>query len=248
MVYNGRITISTSVAEFMNQPKSLKPNLASSIRDSLQSKIESGELPPGTPLDERVLAAQFSVSRTPVREAMQQLAAQNLVRITPRQGVAVARMSIPQLRDMLEYLGELEALCAKLAARRVSEGVRESLEIVLQRGLEASQSGSLGEYSHANLLFHEAIHAASHNELLAQQVGPLRRLIQRYNVNNHQLQTPSQIERSMQEHRQIAQAITAGDETLAHRLMLEHVPVGGKGFSEFLTALPASFFEERTAN
>ncbi|MDP3668788.1 MAG: GntR family transcriptional regulator [Telluria sp.] len=230
----------------MNQLKSLKPNLAASIRDLLQADIESGILPPGTPLDERSLAAQFSVSRTPVREAMQQLAAQNLVRITPRQGVAVARMSIPQLRDMLELLGELEALCAKLAARRVSEGLRESLESVLQLGLEASRSGNVGDYSRANVQFHEAIHKGSHNELLAQQVGPLRRLIQRYNVNNRQLQTPAQIEKSMQDHQEIVHAILAGDEALAYSLMLEHVPAGGRGFSEFLSALPASFFEERT--
>ncbi|MDP3668818.1 MAG: GntR family transcriptional regulator [Telluria sp.] len=230
----------------MNQT-SLKPNLAATIRESLQADIEGGILVPGAPLDERALAAQFSVSRTPVREAIQQLAAQNLVRITPRHGVAVAQLSIPQLRDMLELLGELEALCAKLAARRVSEELRASLEAVLARGLEASRSGNLGEYSRANVQFHLAIHAGSRNELLAQQVGPLRRLIQRYSVNNRRLQTPAQIDRSMQEHQKIAEAIMAGDEALAGRLMQEHVPVGGTGFSEFLSALPASFFEERTS-
>ncbi|CAI09344.1 GntR family transcriptional regulator [Aromatoleum aromaticum] len=227
----------------MDQRRTVKPNLASSIRDSLQEDIESGKLPPGTPLDERAIAAQFSVSRTPVREALQQLAAQNLVHITPRQGVVVSRLSVPQLRDMLELLGELEALCAKLAARRASEELRASLESVLQQGLEASQSGNVGEYSNANLRFHEVIYAGSRNELLAQQVRPLRRLIQRYNVNNRQLQTPTQIEDSMRAHRKIADAIMTGDEALAYRLMLEHVPVGASGFSEFLSSLPASFFE-----
>ncbi|MCK2127967.1 GntR family transcriptional regulator [Thauera aromatica] len=232
----------------MNQIRNQKPNLASTIRDTLQAEIESGKLPPGAPLDERELAARFSVSRTPVREALQQLAAQNLVRITPRQGVAVSRLSIPQLRDMLELLGELEALCAKLAARRASEALRETLERALAHGrMIAEGSGDMTDYSAANMRFHEAIYVGSRNELLAQQVRPLRRLIQRYNVNNQQLQTTAQMKQSVASHEKIAQAILSGDEALAYRLMLEHVPAGGSGFSEFLSALPASLLEDTAA-
>lgn len=231
----------------MNQHRTQRPNLATKIRDTLQAEIESGKLPPGIALDERDLAARFSVSRTPVREALQQLAAQNLVRITPRQGVAVSRLTVPQLRDMLELLGELEALCAKLAARRASEELRIALEDAIERGRDAAKSGNTGEYSDANLQFHEVIYSGSRNELLAQQVRPLRRLIQRYNVNNRMLQTAAQIQSSIAAHRKIADAIIAGDEALAHRLMLEHVPAGGSGFSEFLSSLPATFFEDAAA-
>ena len=232
----------------MQKTKTRKPNLAFSIRDALQAEIESGELPPGAALEERALAAKFSVSRTPVREAIQQLAAQNLVRMTPRQGVTVARMSVPQLRDMLELLGELEALCAKLAARRHSEDLRLALETALQAGRDAALPGhSFDAYSQANLQFHEAIHAGSRNELLVQQVRPLRRLIRRYNVNIRIMRTPAQIEKSIHDHEEILRAIMAGDETLAYRLMFEHVPVGGNGFSEFLSALPSSFFEDSAA-
>lgn len=229
----------------MNQIRNQKPNLASTIRDTLESEIECGKLPPGAPLDERELAARFSVSRTPVREALQQLAAQKLVRITPRQGVAVSRLSIPQLRDMLELLGELEALCAKLAARRASEALREALETAISRGRAVAEgSGNMADYSASNMQFHEAIYAGCRNELLAQQVRPLRRLIQRYNVNNRQLQTTAQMKQSVASHEKIAQAILSGDETLAYQLMLEHVPAGGAGFSEFLSALPASLLED----
>ena len=244
MVYNEAV-IKILAAIVMHKTKTRKPNLAFSIRDALQAEIESGELPPGAPLEERLLAARFSVSRTPVREAIQQLAAQNLIRVTPRQGVTVERLTVPQLRDMLELLGELEALCAKLAARRRSEDLRLALETALQGGRDAAPPGnSFDAYSKANMQFHEAIHAGSRNELLVQQVRPLRRLIRRYNVNVRIMRTPAQIEKSIHDHEQILQAIMAGDEVLSHRLMLEHVPVGGNGFSEFLSALPASFFED----
>src|SRR5690606_10749 len=92
---------------------------AADIRATLQQEIETGILAPGTSLDERALAERFGVSRTPVREALQQLAARDLVRIAPRHGVSVARLSITKVRSMLEFIGELEALCAKLCARRL---------------------------------------------------------------------------------------------------------------------------------
>jgi len=102
---------------------------AGEIRAVLQEEIESGKLPPGAPLDERALAARFHVSRTPVREALQQLAARALVRIAPRQGVSVARLSINQVRAIMETIGELEALNAKLAARRVDDPLRKALDM-----------------------------------------------------------------------------------------------------------------------
>ncbi len=225
-----------------------EPSLASSIRDSIKNEIESGRLTPGTPIDERTLASQYSVSRTPVREALQQLAAHDLVQIIPHQGAMVSRLSIPQLRDTLELLGELEALSAKFAARRVSDALRIAIEAALDRGHAAAQSGLSGEYSAANLAFHEVIQSGSRNELLVRQVRPMRRLILRYNTNARLMQTPGRIAKSMQDHRRIADAILGGDEQRAYELMLEHVPAGGSGFSEFISDLPPSFFEPTPIN
>lgn len=89
-----------------------RASLAGDIRSTLAAEIENGILPPGTPLDERALAQRFNVSRTPVREAIQQLLASDLVCIVARHGVSVTRMSISEVRSMLEYVGELEALAA----------------------------------------------------------------------------------------------------------------------------------------
>lgn len=74
----------------------------------------------------------------------------------------------------------------------------------------------------------------------------MRRLILRYTSNNRLLQTPGRIEKSIQEHRAIADAIFAGDEQQAYTLMLQHVPAGASGFSEFISDLPAGFFDEST--
>lgn len=214
---------------------------AADIRSVLQDEIESGRLPPGAPLDERALAARFDVSRTPVREALQQLAARDLVRIAPRQGITVSRLSISKVRAILEFIAELESLAAKLAARRVDEALRQQLDESMARCQDAAVSGGAAEYALANALFHEIIYAGSRNVYLAEQIRQSRRLIQRYRVKD--FQTKQQIAKSLQDHLKVTRAIQNGDEMAAAQAMLQHVPVGGSGFSEFLATVPMHFFE-----
>jgi DNA-binding GntR family transcriptional regulator len=221
----------------------LRPRIgrANEIRAALQDEIESGQLPPGASLDERALAARFLVSRTPVREALQQLAARDLVRIAPRQGVTVAKVSINTIRGMMETLGELEALSAKMAARRVDDKLRRSLDDALSRCQDAAIQGGSAEYAVANTLFHEVIYNGSRNSYLSELIRHARRLIQRYRVRDFHNKT--QISRSLQDHLKIVRAIQDGDEMAASQAMLLHVPVGSTGFSEFLATVPMSFFE-----
>jgi len=219
---------------------------ANEIRAALQEEIESGKLPPGAPLDERALAARFQVSRTPVREALQQLAARDLVRIAPRQGVSVSRLSINQVRAIMESVGELEALCAKLAARRVDDTLRQQLDDAVQRCQDAAVQGGAAEYSIANSFFHETIYAGSRNPYLAELIRNARRQIQRYRIRD--FHTKEQMSKSLQEHLKIARAIQEGDEPLAAQYMLLHVPSGSTGFSEFLARMPMSFFDNESTD
>ncbi len=219
---------------------------AAEVRARLQEEIESGKLAPGDVLDERALAERFQVSRTPVREALQQLAALDLVRIAPRQGVSVARLSIGKLRAIMEAISELEAACARLAARRVDDALRRRLDDALARCQDAAIRGGAAEYALANSIFHEAVYAGSRNEYLADQIRVARRLVQRYRPRD--FQNPVQINKSLQDHLKIVRAIQAGDEALAAQAMSLHVPAGSTGFSEFLAAVPGSFFEADTGS
>ncbi|MEN9904448.1 MAG: hypothetical protein RLZZ555_1013 [Pseudomonadota bacterium] len=214
---------------------------ANEIRAALQEEIESGHLAPGSALDERALATRFSVSRTPVREALQQLAAHGLVRIAPRQGVFVSRLSISRVRAIMETVGELEAMSAKLAARRVDDALRGELDRTLQKCQEAAIEGSTEEYAAANLAFHEVIYAGSRNSYLADLIRNARRQIHRYRLRD--FVTRAQISRSLLDHQKIARAISDGDENAAGQLMLLHVPSGTTGFSEFLARIPMNLFD-----
>ena len=100
---------------------------AAKISKSLELEILTGKLEPGEKLDEVKLAKRFEVSRTPIREAIAELAAAGLVETRPRRSAIVATFSIQQIFDMYEVLAVLEGLCAGLAARRMSEDERATL-------------------------------------------------------------------------------------------------------------------------
>src|ERR1700686_3869691 len=103
---------------------------AEELRLQLADEIVRGALPPGAALDETDIARRFNVSRTPVREALRQLVASGLVDARAHRGAAVARPSIERLTGMFEAMGELEALCASLAAERMMPADRHRLEAV----------------------------------------------------------------------------------------------------------------------
>src|SRR5258707_1504386 len=103
---------------------------AEELRLQLADEIVRGALPPGAALDETDIARRFNVSRTPVREALRQLAASGLVDARAHRGAVVARPSIERLTGMFEAMGELEAMCSGLSAERITPAKRHRLEAV----------------------------------------------------------------------------------------------------------------------
>src|SRR5436309_14427215 len=103
---------------------------AEELRLQLADEIVRGVLPPGSGLDETDIARRFSVSRTPVREALRQLVASGLVEARAHRGAVVAQPSLDRLTGMFEAMAELEAVCAGLAAERMPPKQRHGLEAV----------------------------------------------------------------------------------------------------------------------
>src|SRR5579864_6262690 len=101
---------------------------AEELRLALADEIINGSLAPGATLDETLLAQRFNVSRTPVREALRQLAASGLVETRPHRGAVVASLSHDRLNALFEAMAELEATCAGLAAERMSAAERQALQ------------------------------------------------------------------------------------------------------------------------
>ncbi|MEE2859343.1 MAG: GntR family transcriptional regulator [Pseudomonadota bacterium] len=192
------------------------PRSAEQVHTALAAGIVQGQLPPGAPLGETALAAQFGLSRTPVREALQKLAGEGLVERGPRRAFVVRRMSTDALRHLFEALGELEALCAGMAARRMS-----AAEIaLLARILDSDGPGA--DYADVNIRFHDALRQGAQNQVLAGLLEDLNRRSLPWR-NAQFTQRTERIDTSRAEHRAILEAVTARDADRAAALMRAHM-------------------------
>ena len=114
------------------------------VREGLEQLILTGELADGAHLDEVRLATRFDVSRTPLREALQALSASGLVELIPNRGAFVRNPGIQEMVEMFEVMAELEGMCGRLAARRVSETALAEIDGVAARCEDALNKGGLG--------------------------------------------------------------------------------------------------------
>lgn len=109
------------------------------LREVLEEEIATGQLTPGTRLDEVELSERFHVSRTPVREALMQLASIGIVEYRPRRSAIIPHLTPQRMTAMFEVMAELEAMCGRLAARRMSTAERDEL-LAAHRACEAVRS------------------------------------------------------------------------------------------------------------
>lgn len=219
--------------------------LARDLRDRLEEEILSGQRAPGSRLDESKLAQHFGVSRTPVREALRELVAADLVVLRPRQGAIVATVTVTQLLHMFEVMAELESFCAKLAARRMSAPERSHLAKVHQECGVLAEQGETKSYYDANRGFHEVIYAGSHNTYLEETTRGMRNRLSPY--RRFQLNHPGRILKSWTEHQGVVDAIMNGDGDAAAKAMAHHVTIQGDVFTDLISALPDSYVHAMTA-
>ncbi|HWJ73522.1 MAG TPA: GntR family transcriptional regulator [Kaistia sp.] len=202
------------------------------LRLQLADEIVRGTFAPGDPLDEAGLAARYGVSRTPVREALRQLAASGLVEIRPHRGAIVTRPSESRLMEMFIVMAELESLCAALAAEAMSLLERRELERVHRVLGELVKSGDPLRYAEANERFHGAIYAGAHNGYLAEltlatraRLAPFRRA---------QFRRVGRLADSFDEHDRIVESILRGDREQATREMRSHIGTVKEAFDRYM--------------
>jgi DNA-binding GntR family transcriptional regulator len=205
------------------QPPAAKRTQADMIREVLSDRIVHGILRPGEPLDETGLAAEFGVSRTPVREALRQLETIGLALSRPHRGTVVTNVSEAELRDIFRVMAELEALCARLGAEAMTLAEREELAAIQTAGGACVRAGDVENYRAHNVRFHDALYAGSHNAFLEDLTRSVRRRLAPF--RRMQFEALHRIERSHGEHERIVLAILAGDGETAARAMLDHLRI-----------------------
>jgi DNA-binding GntR family transcriptional regulator len=209
--------------------------LAGELRLQLADEIVRGVLLPGAPLDETELAARFKVSRTPVREAIRQLAASGLVEARPHRGAVVARPDEERLYGMFEAMGELEALCAGLAAERMTPVDRKAMEEAHEKLRTLIQVGDPQAHHEANEVFHATIYTGAHNSYLADLTLATRTRVQPF--RRAQFRNLGRLVKSYAEHDQVVQAILRGDRPTAAMAMRAHILTVREEYEAYVQSL-----------
>ncbi len=210
---------------------------ADRIREQLEQEIVAGAFSNGERLDEVTLSQRFDVSRTPVREALQALAASGLVEQIPRRGVFVRYPSFIEVIEMFEVMAELEAMCGRLATRRISKEGMKALEAAASACEQVLERGDTDEYYRENERFHHLLYEASGNAFLAAEASRLHKRLQPF--RRLQLRVRGRMEQSMREHRDILTAFHSGDCAMAAKVMRAHIAVQGERFNDFMATYSA---------
>ena len=205
------------------------------IRESLENAIVDGRYVPGTKLDPIQLAVEFGCSRTPIREALQQLEASGLVRIHAKRGTFVSEWNVEELAERFEVMAELESTCARLAARRITNEELAELVSLHERCRRMAEDERYDDYYAENSAFHACIYTATHNSFLAQEALRLHAMLQPY--RRIQLRVRNRMKRSYNEHEAVVCAIRNGDDSAASEAMRAHVLIQGDRFHDLVAAL-----------
>lgn len=208
---------------------------AQRLRDLLEDAIVEGHYAPGDRLDPEALAKEYDCSRTPIREALQQLAASGMIRVLPKRGTFVAQLSVTELVERFEVMAELEGMCARLAARRMTSDELAAL----RRAQTACQSFMAADdadgYYYENGVFHHLIYQASHNDFLTQEASRLHAILKPY--RRLQLHARHRLARSFDEHEIILAALERGDADAAQSAIKAHVQVQGERFNDLVASI-----------
>ncbi|MEC5216258.1 DNA-binding GntR family transcriptional regulator [Actimicrobium sp. GrIS 1.19] len=211
-------------------------NRSAELREAIEEMIAVGQLAPGDHLDETLLATRFDVSRTPIREALIQLASMGLIKMRPRRGAVVAEIGPQQLVEMFEVMAEFEAMCGRLAARRMTPAEHKHLLATHHACEKARDAKDPDAYFYKNEAFHDALYNGSHNAFLIEQARALHRRLRPY--RRLQLRVRDRITTSYQEHDAVVRAILAGDGETTAALLRGHIMIQGQRFADLIASLP----------
>ena len=196
-------------------------SLEEHVFDVLEEEIISGSLQKGQIVTENELSLRLGVSRTPIRGALRRLAEEGLVDIAPNRRVTVIGISTEDLIDAYMIRMRLEGLSSRLATERMSDEDKKKLSDFVELSEYYISKKDTENLKMLDTEFHSMIYRASGNRMLCRILSELHRNITRYRKMS--LTVPGRLESSVEEHREILNAILKGDSGEADRLTSRHI-------------------------
>ena len=204
------------------------------LAEAIQTRIISGDIPAGARLRQEQLAAEYELSRTPIREALRKLQAEGTVELVPNQGAVVRGTSVRDVREGYEVRAELEGMAAALAATWITDEhltqLREAEEL-FRRAIEDSQPGT---WARANDQFHEAVQAAAGNERLRRTIRDLHKAFPRRLTWGALEANSKLLAENVEQHNEILRAIESREPDAARDAMRRHVLRAGERIARWV--------------
>lgn len=187
----------------------------------IKEMILSCQLQPGESLSEVALSKAIGVSRTPIREALSMLAQEGLVKPILRRGAFVADISASDAQEILEVREALESYAAGLSAEALSREDLEEMKALLEGMRESHRRADYSAYHRLDVRFHQVILRAAGNHRLLAVVEGLNDQMYRLRMVNSSL--PQRMDKSVEEHEAILQALASRDPVSAREAMASHI-------------------------
>jgi len=209
------------------------PALYEQVAERLRNRIFAHELPQGGWIDEQALTLEYGISRTPLREALKVLAAEGLVELKPRRGCYVTQLSERDIDEVFPVMAMLEGRVAELAARRATSADFSRLAAIHAELEDHAATHNADRFFEANQRFHAALQEIAGNRYLAQLIDDARKLIKL--TRRDSLRLEGRLKQSLQEHREILEALRAKDATGARQAMHDHLLSGRAALARLAT-------------
>jgi len=188
----------------------------------IRKLIFSRALKPGEWIDEKALSRELGISRTPLREALKVLHNEGLVKLVPRRGCFVAKLSDRDFQEIYEMIGLLEAASAARAAERASPADVARLGKITQRMMQMAEQRDYKRYFEANLAAHAAVLEIAGNGWQKSMIEYLRGMCRLW-PQASMADIPGRLEQSLGEHQELLEAIQAKDPARAQEVMRRHI-------------------------
>ncbi len=195
-------------------------SLADQVFEKLENDIIIGVYPRGEILTELKLVEQLGVSRTPIREALRRLEQERLIKDSGK-GSVVLGITVEDLVDIMEIRQRIEGIAAAYATRNMTSEGLEELRRISELQDFYYEKMDLERLREMDDLFHDTIYELSGSSVFCDTLRPLHKKTQRYRKLS--VGDKDRLKKSMQQHKQIFQAIAKGDADLAQTLITEHI-------------------------